>query len=195
MLRCMDLESQAQIVVSKLQEWQHAKKIVVGLDGYSGVGKTTLSNIVDKLDSSIEVLSMDDYVTTACTKESLLPQIESRSPNLLLEWKPLDGISKLRESIEAYKYGPNDTKVLLVEGIFLYHPDVLNDLWDKRIYVDGDRGKADMRRIERDQIRWGDKYFPETHPDSYARLFKIADARYRELYKPKEICDLILNAG
>jgi len=37
---------------------------VVGLDGYSGIGKTTISNEIEKINHFVKVLHMDDYVVT-----------------------------------------------------------------------------------------------------------------------------------
>ena len=131
-------------------------------------------------------------MSTANTKELLLPQIEVNSPKLDLQWAPLDGLKKLRKVIADFKLRELGNKALVVEGIFLFHPNVLNDVWDKRIYLDISKEKADTRRIIREKERWGEKYFPETHPDSFARLFKIAYKRYEELYQPKQHSDLIV---
>lgn len=187
----MKLQSSTQKVIEKLEEWQREGKLVVGVDGYSGIGKTTLCNHIAEIYPPVEVLSMDDYVTTANIKDNLLPQITSGLPTLTLEWKPEGGIIKLRQAIQVFRDSVDGKKNLLVEGIFLYHPD-LDDVWDRRIYLGGDFEQADARRIKREKERWGDKYFPETHPDSYARLFKIAHKRYEELCHPKEHSDLII---
>ena len=105
---------------------------------------------------------------------------------------PADGLEKLRKEILSFKTN-NKQRVLVVEGVFLFHPDVLNDVWDKRIYLDTNEEKADERRIEREKKRWGKEYFDHNHPDSFFRLFKIAHKRYMELYNPKENADLVVS--
>ncbi len=135
---------------------------------------------------------MDDFMATANTKEHLMPQIENNTKDLILEWAPLDGLKKLRRVITDFKKSQDSGKVLIIEGIFLYHPKVIDDLVTRRIYLDIDKEVADDRRIAREKERWGEKYFPETHPDSFARLFKIAYKKYEELYKPKESADLVV---
>ena len=80
----------------------------------------------------------------------------------------------------------------MVEGVFLFHPEVLGDVWDKRIYLDGNMKQADARRVRREKARFGKNYFPETHPDSFARLFKLAHRRYRLIYKPKQKANLVI---
>ena len=40
-------------------------KLVVGLDGYSGMGKTTAADLLKELLPKIEIIHMDEYVCTA----------------------------------------------------------------------------------------------------------------------------------
>jgi|SRR3989344_684278 len=189
----MNIGNEVQEINENIRKWLKEKNgLVVGIDGYSGVGKTTLLRHLAKKDNFIQPVFMDDFVSTANTKELLLPQIEVNSSRLDLQWSPLDGLKKLRKVITDFKLRELGSKTLVVEGIFLFHPNVLNDVWDKRIYLDISKEKADTRRIIREKERWGEKYFPETHPDSFARLFKIAYKRYEELYQPKQHSDLIV---
>ena len=187
----MELQKIQAEIIKNLEGWRSENVLVVGLDGYSGIGKTTLCKSIAEGYSGVKKVNMDNFVTTANSKECLMPQIENKSPTLILGWKPFDGVSKLRQVIESFRDKPTEGRVLLVEGIFLFHP-ALNDLWDKRIYLDGDFKRADERRMVREKERWGDGYMSETDPDSYARLFKIAYERYLELYQPEEMVDLVL---
>jgi len=189
----MDLSKISEQITSSLNEWlKHKGKVVVGLDGYSGIGKTTLLKYLAEKNKRIKPLFMDDFVTTANTKEKLLSQIENSSPSLSLEWRDHKGFEKIRDLIKEFKDQDTKHNILLLEGIFLFHPEVLNDVWDKRIFIDGNIGEADERRIKREKERWGLDYFPETHPDSYARLFKIAWARYLKLNNPMAKADLVI---
>ncbi|MBI3442394.1 MAG: hypothetical protein HY007_01350 [Candidatus Sungbacteria bacterium] len=83
-------------------------------------------------------------------------------------------------------------RIMVIEGVFMFHPQLLNDLWDKQIYLTGDIDKIDARRIKREQEKWGSDYFPETHPDSYFRQVTIALQRYIQQYKPEKVADLVL---
>ncbi len=40
--------------------------------------------------------------------------------------------------------------------------------------------------------KWGDDYFPDTHPDSYFRLIKIGFNDYLKEYDPQSQADLII---
>lgn len=168
-------------------------KNIIGLDGYSGIGKTTLSNEIENLNKNIKVLHLDDYIVTANTKERLESHLKENKEYLELEWKNVDdnSLNSLKTNIDGFKNSESDTNILLVEGIFLLHP-MFNGLFDKIIFLDSDEKQADDRRIKREKERWKDAYFPEDHPDSFARLFKLAWQRYIELYKPKDNTDLVI---
>lgn len=169
------------------------EKTVIGLDGYSGIGKTTLANNVENLNRNIKVLHLDDYIVTANTKEKLEVHLKENKKYLELEWRNVDdnSLNSLKTDIDNFKKSESDTNILLVEGIFLLHP-MFNGLFDKIIFLDGDEKQADKRRIKREKERWGDAYFPEDHPDSFARLFKLAWQRYIELYKPIDNSNLVI---
>lgn len=185
------MDSNASLkILEILKIWKADNNRIVGIEGYSGIGKTTIGKELSK-NNEIEVVHMDDFVSTANTKEELLPQLENNKRELILQWKPENGLEKLREKILDFKK-KSSAKILVIEGVFLSHSDVVSDLLDKRIYLDGDKKKADERRIVREKARWEKDYFPETHPDSFARLFTLAYARYEELYQPKETADLVV---
>ncbi|MEI6238431.1 MAG: hypothetical protein WCP15_02780 [bacterium] len=188
----MNLELNYEEIESRLNNWlKEQDKLVIGLDGYSGLGKTTFLKYIVAHDSRVKPVFMDDYVTTANTREMLIPQIKRNSQSLILEWSNNTGFQHIRNLINDFKNDKQYT-ILLLDGIFLYHPDILDDLWDKKIFLDGNVEEADQRRIKREKERWGEDYFPEDHPDSYIRLFKIAYNKYLELYRPKEKADLVL---
>lgn len=190
----MNTESTAEKILNSIRQWSRDdQNLVVGIDGYSGAGKTTLLKKILEIEPSIKGIFMDDIVATANKKEHLMPQIES-GDTLDLEWAPADGLEKLKKMILDLK-NDGTGNFIIVEGVFLFHPDVLNDVWDKRIYLDTDEEKADERRIAREMKRWGKDYFHHEHPDSFFRLFKIAHKRYKEIYEPMKKADLIVHTG
>ena len=189
----MNIEDAVLEISENVKKWSIGKSgIVVGIDGYSGAGKTTILKLLAEKNNFVKPIFMDDFVSTANTKEKLLPQIEANTPELNLEWSPPDGLEKIRSAIAGFKSKAPQNVAVVVEGIFLFHPKVLNDIWDRRIYLDANKEEADARRVVREKERWGEKYFPETHPDSFARLFKIAHKRYEELYNPKQRSDWVI---
>lgn len=202
----MPPELLAQEANKKIKEWAVGKdKLVVAIDGYVGVGKTTLINNLVKLNSEIVPVHFDDF---------LLSRKKVEAKDFELGYNDYPKIEKLvntfRISSEPYRTtifnadsGEVDTpieydfskQILVIDGVRMLHPQLLNHLWDRRIYLDGNTEEIDKRRVEREKKRWGDKYFPETHPDSHFRQITTALKRYREEYKPEQQADLVLKTG
>ena len=197
-------------IENKIREFSKSTlKLVVGIDGYSGIGKTTLLKELAKRNKQILPVFRDDFVKPRKAIEQLLRQASDKSIVMERGWVDNDNlkafIMKYRESDAPYVVntfnsvsGEQDLKktfdfskrVMVIEGIFLLHPELLGDQFDLKIFVTGDTTAADERRILREKKRWGKDYFPETHPDSYVRLIKIAFARYEKTYNPQALADL-----
>ncbi len=205
--------SAAEQINTALTKWLYeTDKLVVAIDGYTGVGKTTLLNNLAKLTSNVLAVHRDDFLLPRNVVEELINKSNDRSR--VFELKINDN-KKITELIQAFKsgkavydfhaYNPASgeldiakqldlsKKVMVIEGVFMFHPKLLNHLWDKRIYLDGDIEAIDTRRIRREKEKWGNDYFPEDHPDSYFLQVIIALKRYQELYKPKEQADLVIH--
>lgn len=186
-------------------------KIVVGIDGYTGIGKTTILNALANQNRKIIAVNRDDFLRSRRSFEQIFKKAKDKSKALALDI--LDE-RKIRKLVEEFKKGEkifrtkifdsksgevNVTKqyilsknILVIEGIFLFHRKQLNDIFDLRIFLDGSIADADRRRIEREKNKWGKDYFPESHPDSYFRLIKIAFKSYLKEQKPKKRADLVL---
>ncbi len=164
------------------------------------------------LDPNILAVNRDDFQISKSEFEKLYKNTADRSRIFELEMNDSAKLEKLiqtfRTSNEPYQIQAYDgttgelsipktfdlsKRVMVVEGVFMFHPKLLNSIWDRRIYLKGDIDRIDERRIKREKERWGEKYFPETHPDSYFRQVIIALKRYAELYKPETKVDLVLD--
>jgi len=186
-------------------------KLVVGIDGYSGIGKTTLLNKLIENNPNILPVFRDDFMKPRKTFKKLLENTKDKSKIMELECcdneRIRDLVNKFKKSDKEYKTkifnsdsGEIDIektfdlskKIMIVEGIFLFHPKLIDDVFDLKIFLVGDNEAADERRRKREKKRWGDKYYPDTNPDSYFRLVKIAFDRYYKTYKPHEKADLVI---
>lgn len=207
----MNTETPDQInkAINKWRKTYH--KLVVGIDGYTGVGKTTLLNKLSKLNKDILPVNRDYFQIPQSRFKKLYKIKKNRSHIFELEMNDSAKLYKLvqafRKSDKSYKIKVYDgvsgkvnipkifdlsKKIMVIEGIFMFHPKLLNKIWDKRIYLKGNTERIDKRRIAREKKRWGKDYFPETHPDSYFRQVIIALKRYQKLYKPEKVADIVI---
>ena len=208
----MTIQEAVQQINFKLEEWgSSTNKLVVGIDGYTGVGKTTVLNQLAILNENILAVNQDDFLLSREATKNLLAKAKDRSQVFELEnrdsKKIEDLVSAFRNGAEIYEMkvfnpvsGEIDIlksfnlskKILVIEGAFMFHPKSLDHLWGRRIYLDGNIEEIDARRVKREKERWGKDYFPETRPDSYFRQVIIALRRYKDMYNPEELADLVL---
>lgn len=203
---------QIKQVEQKIAEYSKKyQKFVVGIDGYSGIGKTTLLNKLVESNENIISVFRDDFIKPRKVIAKLLENTDDKSKIMELEWcdneKLKDLVRKFKEgnktcSVRIYNPDTGDMdiektydlskQIMIIEGIFLFHPKLIDSIFDLRIFLEGDNEAADERRREREKERWGDKYFPDTHPDSWFRLVKVAFDRYYKLYEPQQRADLVI---
>ena len=203
-------------VLTHVRSWSSDKKIIVGIEGYSGTGKSTLLGMLQKADTNILPVHRDDFLidrdewnkvfSNASNKSSALEYVavdtqemidlaeEYKKSNklyncLLRADESASNLSGKKNVLCTYDFSKN---IMIIEGVFLFHPKLHDHIFDYRIVLDTDQEAADERRRRREMAKWGDKYFPDTHPDSYFRLLKIAYNNYLEKYNPCERADLIV---
>ena len=200
----MIIMSQKQLAIKAnklIQKWsKKGGKLVVGIDGYTGVGKTTLLSNLASINPNILPVNRDDFQISRTKFQKLYKNKKNRTKIFELEMndsvKLKQFIQTFRKNDKLYKINAYDgvtgkintpkvydfsKRIMVIEGVFMFHPKLLNKLWDKRIYLKGDIKQIDKRRVAREKKRWGKEYFPETHPDSYFRQVMIALKRYQGL--------------
>lgn len=191
---------------------KNSDKLVVAIDGYTGIGKTTLLNNLTELNPGIIAVNWDDFILPREIFYNKFAKVKDKSDVFEIEIcdnkKLEDFIHAFRNINTLYKIYAHDgvsgkvnipktfdfsKKIMVIEGVFMFHPELSRSkLWDKRIYLKGDIDKITERRVKREKERWGKDYLPETHPDSYFRQVIIALNRYIELHHPEKIADLVL---
>lgn len=146
----------------------------IGIGGVSRAGKTSLSNYIKKLypSKSIFIIQMDEYVKD----EADIPVVKDH-----IDWEhPIsvdyDKISKvLKEAIQTHD-------IVITEGILIFYSKELNELFDKRIFID--IPKTVFYKRKKEDKRWGEEpdWYIDYIWDSYLKYGKLKDSDTNTLY-------------
>jgi len=181
------------------------KPYVIGIAGSSGSGKTFfLKSFLDHFSSDeITLISQDDYYIPANTKtkeENRLYNFDL--PTAINRANFYDHIKDLFEGRTVFQkeYTFNNpllannileikpAPILVVEGLFIFHYEEINELLDYRIFLDADESIALERRLKRDLIERG-----YDHDDVMYKWINHVVPSYNEYLLPyKASCDLVI---
>ena len=182
-----------------IDAWLKEKsRLVIAIEGYSASGKTTVADCVAKGNKNIAVVHLDDLLKSSKERVDLMNSGEDRSKVFEFKWYQYDLLNTLVEkfrqgvpySIEVYDYDLKkmvtktydlSKQVLIVEGIFLLHPEhEISKAFDKRIYLAVDFDKADNRRNRREKKRWGKNYVDESHLSTPTEMSTTAVSLWKD---------------
>jgi uridine kinase len=199
-------------LLSHLAKWQSiTPRLVVGIEGYSGAGKTTLvKEIVATMPAVL--LHMDEFQVSDNERKKLERSLHHKKDIFVEKYR----FAVLRDLVEKFRDGQRsakhdlvdpdadarhqqtflfDANLLIIDGIWLSNSDRLPSVFDKIVFLDIDPAIADHRRRQREGQRWGADAWEETHPDSYIKQYKLAHEEYMERYKPRQHASLVLKVG
>ncbi len=183
-----------------------AVKYIIGVSGGSGSGKTTFINELKKLFNKEDlcVISQDDYykpreeqlTDSSGVKNFDLP--ESIDANAFYEdlvklkngyavtRKEYTFNNSLKEAGEKHFF---PSKVLIVEGLFIYHLKRIRALLDLKILIDAKLSSKIIRRIKRDRV---ERNYPlEDVMYRYENHVMPSYEKYIQPYKDK--VDIVVN--
>lgn len=142
------------------------KPLVIGICGGSGSGKTTVVEEVMLLmqEEKPSLLSMDNYYIDISEQvKDTLGRVNFDLPTALNTDLFFQDLNKLKQgsSLHIKKYAFNmrnqvefitipSSKIILTEGIFLFHVPGIMDILDIKIFIDLDAGIQLERRLKRD---------------------------------------------
>lgn len=140
--------------------------IVIGIAGGTGSGKTTITRrIVERFGNDVTVLYHDNYYKAMHDLTyAQRVRLNYDHPDAFDTELMIHDLARLKmgETIESpvYDYTIYDrseqtlivrpTRVIIVEGILIFHSGKLRDLMDIKLYVDADADVRILRRITRD---------------------------------------------
>lgn len=188
------------------------RPVIVGINGVDGSGKTTLSiNLTDALLAmGVPVcrISVDDFLHPrehryrrgpqsprgyyedsvdyeAMIEEALKPAFNAKGGSVQCKTKHFDLISNRR--LTVYE-DLAETSCLLIEGIFLFRPEIIPFLHIK-IFVHADFGAVLNRVITRDRGSLGDEAAVRSR---YEKRYIPGQKLYLNEVKPADISDVVV---
>jgi uridine kinase len=172
-------------------------KVIIGVCGYSGSGKTTFTKLLaERIKAS--VISQDDFYiganaivneNSSGTNFDTLTALDT--DQILLTLRKIKNFNHSSIQIPNYNHitqSPNGYKnialqeITLVEGHLIFTSQDILDLVDFNIYIDVDRNTAKTRRFTRDVAERGfDKEECEAYYDKYVTqtLDVIENLKYK----------------
>lgn len=179
---------------------------IIGIAGGSGSGKSTFVKKIKEKFSSDEVciVTLDNYYIereAQVTDENGYKNFDL--PGSIDSERLIKDLSKLKngESIEQIEYVFNNEKaiastiyikpapIIIIEGLFIYHYDVLREIIDLKLFIHAKENLKLIRRIKRDQKC---RNYPlEDVIYRYENHVLPSFEKYIKIYQ--EDCDIIIN--
>ncbi|MDU4889757.1 MAG: hypothetical protein E6344_02855 [Clostridium sp.] len=167
-------------------------KIIIGIDGPCGSGKTTFSNKLAELYNA-QIIHMDDFFLPPALRTEF--RLEEAGGNIHYERFLQEVVTKIKD-VEEFKYrvfscrrmdyeGEVEIKpyeVLIVEGSYSMHP-LYNHIYDVKLYCDVEANIQKERIIRRNGLAMYRSFESKWIP---------MEEKYFNKFKIKEQCDCII---
>jgi uridine kinase len=160
------------------------KPMIVGMAGGGGSGKTSIAKAIQKLETQILLIHLDDW---RITDQSNGPFNTSPSSGIrYFDFSHPDSVDVPRVLQEI---SSATQKVIIVEGTFGLHFAELRELMTVKIFVEADDDLRVLRKITRNQITRSQSF--ETSIRNHLEGGRIGHIQY--IAPSKKFADLIIN--
>ncbi|MDP4000295.1 MAG: hypothetical protein Q8Q11_02590 [bacterium] len=209
------IEKIAEPILEQVERWlkdaDHKLKLVIGIEGYSAVGKTTLHEYLRQQLPDLLQVRLDDYLAKRAVRDAIRSEA-----NWQLDWKKSGWYQyeEFERVINAYRRSDakftsqiynRDTDdydrtveydlskpAMLLEGSLLFRSPAGPEI-DRLIYLDGSWDEADRRRLKRHIAVRGDNYQTRERSRIFERNFRILYEKYLKKYDVRARTDLTIH--
>lgn len=179
----------------------HSSKIIIGISGPSGAGKTWLANKIKEMKScSVSIFTLDSYYKDLNYINTL--DFHHDNPNAIDYSKALEDLELLlagediRIPIHDYKHhlvvgekNCKSTPIIIIEGLFAFIDRRILDKIDLKVWVKAVEDVRFARRMNRDVQERGD-----TSDQVKKRYMLDVKPAYKKYIQPyKKYADLLLD--
>lgn len=172
-------------------ETKQAPPVLIGIEGFGGSGKTTLSTQLESALGNAYIIRIDDFIVKSKLRESawdtgvfdharleeqvLKPATQGKT---IRYQKLIYAVDRLSNPIQVPK-----VDYIIIEGISCYIP-ALRDYYDFKVWVDTPIDIAKKRGQARDGTHGSAEDW-----DAWAKI----DLAYQQKYHPEQLADFIVS--
>ena len=167
-----------------------SRSFVVGINGIDCSGKTTFAKAMSKYFSYYKIendhLDIDNFNNPAIESETYKSFVSGSWGKKDLN-KYYELIINYSDAIRAVSESKNTHSLVLLEGIFIYKPQLV-DFFDFKIYLDIDISLGRKRFAKRSSLKQDKRPF-----EIYDEIWMLSHIRYESEVHPKRISDLVID--
>ncbi len=157
-------------------------KFIIGLDGRSGVGKTSIAKQIKQNYRWIEVVHLDCFIKKINQKKKFASIKNDSDLITAAQWYEIQNLMK---TIHNFKNSSSNSKCLIVEGILLHDIHNRYKCFDKIIHLQLKDSQVELRNKMRAL-----RNFQSLSDLSYTdKIWRI----YKQKYNPDKNSDLNIN--
>jgi uridine kinase len=170
--------------------------LIVGIDGASASGKSTIADKLKEMDNRVTIVHMDDFYRPSKEQNAINPEVIGAN----FDWERLSKqvlTPLIHNKIGRYQRYDWDTDamaewlevptggIVIIEGCFSIRNELL-PLYDVRIWVDSPKQISLERVVKREQNGTGNRYLWEN-------VYRPAEEKYIEVQRPREHADIVID--
>jgi uridine kinase len=171
--------------------------LIVGIDGASASGKSTIAYKLKELDNRVIIVHMDDFYRPSEEQKAIIPEVIGAN----FDWERVrkQVLTPLTHNkfgrYQRYDWDTDEMAewhdvptggIVIIEGCFSIRNE-LQPFYDVRIWIDNPKQISLERVIQRERNGSDNRYLWEN-------VYRPAEEKYIEVQKPREFADIVIDS-